>query len=542
MSDAAARQAPSPERALRRLFLLLFVRGRSTRNLDPKGLKGAPASIRRRLGIMLAFYGFFGMMAFSLVRQPVFLVSTYLHAMTMAFLGLTVATSAGETLFNKEEADILLHRPIEPSVLLRTRLMVLLQVTLWLSGAFNFAGFIVGMTSRDGHPWYPLAHALSLTVEAVFITALIVVTYQLCLRWFGRERLDAFMTATQVLVTIAIVIGGQIMPRYLMRVEGTTIVSVDRWWVIFFPPAWFAGIDDALAGSGAGRSWLLALFAIGATLALSWVALVRLAGDYQAGLQAISESSTGKAVRARRRIMERLVNLPPLRWWMREPVARASFLLVAAYLARDRDVKLRVYPGIAPILVLPLLTLLPSSGGSAQSFDASGFGASYLSLIPMLTIGMLTYSQHWQASDVFRVAPMLGPAALCHGLRRAVLVLLAIPMLVVYALLMTVLGHADELVMLLPPLIAMPVFAMAACVGGKAVPFSRASDAGATVRRSLGLFFGAMMGAFAIGGIAAFARRGGWLGPMLIGEVVLLGGLYALMRAALATVKWKSLE
>lgn len=543
MSATKAGQVPSPERALRRLFLLLFVRGRAARNMDLKPGKGLPTSIRKRLGIMLGFYALFGMLAFNFVRQPVFLVSSYLHAMTMAFLGLTVATSAGETLFNKEEADILLHRPIEPSLLLRTRLVVLLQVALWLAAAFNLAGFITGMTARDGHLWFPIVHALSLLLEAVFITALIVVAYQLCLRWFGRERLDAFMTATQVLVTIAIVIGGQLLPQMVMRVEGTTLVSVDTWWTILVPPAWFAGINDALAGSGAPRSWLLAVLAVGATGGLAWVAIARLAGDYHAGLQVISETSARKPTRARQRIVERLVDTAPLRWWLREPVSRAAFLLVAAYLARDRDVKLRVYPGIAPILVLPLLTLLPSSGsGSTGPFNASGVGASYLSLVPMLTIGMLTYSQHWQASDVFRVAPMLGPAALCHGLRRAVLLFLALPMLALYAIIMAVTGHASDLVMLLPPLVAMPVFAMVACVGGKAVPFSRSTDAASAVRRSVGLFFGAMIGAFAIGGVASLARHQGWLGPMLVGEVVLLGGLYALMRAALATVKWKSLE
>ena len=45
--------------------------------------------------------------------QPVFALSVYLHAMTFVFLGMFVASSAGEVLFNKEEADILLHRPVD---------------------------------------------------------------------------------------------------------------------------------------------------------------------------------------------------------------------------------------------------------------------------------------------------------------------------------------------------------------------------------------------------------------------------------------------
>ena len=50
--------------------------------------------------------------------QPVFGLSLYLHAMTLVFLGMFVASSAGEVLFNKEEGDILLHRPITARALL----------------------------------------------------------------------------------------------------------------------------------------------------------------------------------------------------------------------------------------------------------------------------------------------------------------------------------------------------------------------------------------------------------------------------------------
>jgi hypothetical protein len=47
-------------------------------------------------------------------RQPVFALALYLHSMTLVFLGMSIASSAGEMLFNKEEADILLHRPVTP--------------------------------------------------------------------------------------------------------------------------------------------------------------------------------------------------------------------------------------------------------------------------------------------------------------------------------------------------------------------------------------------------------------------------------------------
>src|ERR1043166_3818579 len=105
----------SPQKSLRKLFLTLFLRGHSARGLQKKG---APKSIGRKLALTLFFYALFGLIALRFIRQPVFALSICLHAMTFVLLGMFVASSAGEILFNKEEADILLHRPVGPRTLL----------------------------------------------------------------------------------------------------------------------------------------------------------------------------------------------------------------------------------------------------------------------------------------------------------------------------------------------------------------------------------------------------------------------------------------
>src|SRR5215472_15042819 len=114
--------APTPQKALRQLFMTLFLRGRGARGLNRKN---APTSVGQKLALTLLFYAAFGALSLSMMQQHVFALSIYLHAMTFAFLGLFVASSAGEILFNKEEADILLHRPIDPKTMLWSKIRVL---------------------------------------------------------------------------------------------------------------------------------------------------------------------------------------------------------------------------------------------------------------------------------------------------------------------------------------------------------------------------------------------------------------------------------
>jgi len=424
---AAAR---SPAQTLRRLFLTLFLRGRSSRGMQKDA---APKSVGSKLALTLLVYALIGLFALFFRGQSVFALSVYLHGMTFVFLGMFVAASAGEVLFNKEEADILLHRPVTPSALLRAKVGVLVEVSLWLAGAFNLGGFIVGVGARDGGWSFPFVHALSTCLEALFCTGCVVLTYQICLRWFGRERLEGLMTTTQVFVAIAAMLAGQLMPRMIGSSGSKMSLGADSWWVCLLPPAWFAGLNDAIMGGGAGRSWALAAWGVAATAVVLWLAFGTLARDYGAGLQTLNEASTLRPRgRARRRWIDLAVAMPPLRWWLRDSVSRAAFLLTAAYLVRDRDVKLRVYPGLAPMLVMPILFLVQEHGRDGGGAFGGAFAGVFLGLIPVLGLTLVQYSQQWQAADLFRAAPIAGPAPLCHGARQAVLCLLTLPVLLIF--------------------------------------------------------------------------------------------------------------
>ncbi len=538
-----AQPPPSVERTLRRLFLTLFLRGRSSRGLKKST---TPTSVWQKLGLVLFFYAVFGAMAaVSLHHQPLFALSVYLHALTFVFLGMFVAASAGEILFNKEEADILLHRPIAPRTMLWAKIRVLIEVSLWLAGALNLAGFVVGSYTPDGGWLYAPAHAVSTVAEALFCTSCVVLVYQLCLRWAGRERLDGLMTTAQVLMAVVAVVGGQVVPRVMFRLEGVVMFTSKSWWVALLPPAWFAGLDDALAGTHAANSWLLAAIALAGTVIVVWLAFGKLAGGYEHGLQAIGETvSRRKPRRAGHRWLDLLVHTPPLSWFLREPVTRASFLLTLACLVRDRDVKLRVYPGIAPMMVMPFIFLFQPDhhgGGFFGNFGV-GFASVYLGILPMLGMSMLQYSQQWAASDIFRAAPMAGPKPLCDGARLAVMCVLALPALIVFAVIVGLAhGFGSELLLLLPGVISLPVYGLVPCLGGSGVPLSLPTEEAKSASRGL-MMLPVMLISMAVAGIALWAWQTGWFWWFILVETALVAVIYTGMRASLANAKWEPME
>ncbi|MCC6153976.1 MAG: hypothetical protein IT367_09475 [Candidatus Hydrogenedentes bacterium] len=535
--------AQPPEKTLYRLFLTLFLRGRSSRGLQSK--QHAPTNIVQKFALIIGLYFLFGFIAIAFINQSIFALSVYLHATTFAFIGMFLASSAGEVLFNKEEADILLHRPIDPRVLLWAKVRVLVESALWISLAFNFAGFFVGLAASNASWLFFPAHAISLTLESAFCAGCVVMVYQLCLRWFGRERLDGLITLAQVMVAVGAVLAGQLLPQLVLRMRLMMNPGDYTWWIAALPPAWFAGLDDLIAGDRTLQSAVLAAGALIMTASVLWVAFGILARDYDTTMQTLSEATAPKRrAQSGRRWFNAIANIPPLRWILRDPVSRASFVLTTAYLLRDRDVKLRVYPAVAPMLIVPVAMFMNAHRDRDFGFDAAitAFVGAFLGVLPASSLSILRYSQQWQAADVFHAAPMKGPAPISQGARWAVQIVLALPITIAFASILLFM-HKDlsQLLLMLPGIIAMPVLAIAMTYDNGCVPLSMPSEEAKNMSRGLVMML-ITFSSFPIAGVSAWAWYTGWFHWFLAGELVLAIGVYLLFRANVNRMAWRSLE
>lgn len=486
----------------------------------------------------MALYALVGCICLLTPNTTLFSLSLYLHASTLMFIGMFIASSAGEVLFNKDEAEILLHRPVNPRAMLWAKISVLLQVSLLLAVAFNVPGMWKGSFTGIGHPFYAVAHAISTVAEAFFCTGIVVVVYQLCLKWFGREKLDGLMTSAQVVMTLAIVGGSQMMPHLARHLPGDVRITPETWWFFLLPPAWFSGLDEVLMGRATASSWALAaggVIVTGITLSL---AFGKLANSYQRGLRMLNEEKATKPqVKGKAKILERLLALPLTRWWLRHPLERAGFVLIAAYMLRDRDVKLRLYPGIAPVMAMPAIFLINGARGGADDFMIMLAGC-YLPLLPMMAMSLLKFSKDWQAADIFHATPISGPGHLIIGARKAVTCLLVLPaILIVVAACWWITGSFRSLESILPGLLVMPVYSRILARKSEHLPLSLPGEEAKSAGRGVYVMLG-MFSALAIGGVAAVAKSYGYLYPLLVMELLAACVFAALLDHKVRRLAW----
>ena len=478
-------------------------------------------------------YMFMGLMTGIVVvstQLDVFTYTILVHSMTFFVVGMALTAESGDILFNANESDVLVHRPIHPRTLLLAKSINLIAFALILAGALNLFPTFFGLAASGAQPWFPLVHVVSTVLLCVFCAAAVVCTYGLVIRFLDREKFDNFAAWSQVGMSILFIAGYQIVPRLLQRFAGLTLAPYARY-LFPLPSAWFAGLDSSIAGGQPiSAALMLAIFGLLVTSALAYIAIGKLAPSYGEGLTKLSEtrSRTLKPVKARSR--SRSIRNPILRWWLRDPIERWAFRLAAAYMRRDRDIKLRLYPSLTIFLIFPLISLLDRNRGGFSAF-APLMTVWMLGMMPLQALQTLQMSQHYVAADIFAIAPLASAASVFHGVRKATIYYLLLPAACLAAILIAYLapGGRQGFVLALPGLVAIPVLSLIPAVMEEYLPLSRPAARGDQSSRNMMLMFLTMLAMAGVLAVSFAAWTFGVIWYVLAGELVIAVLLYRIL-------------
>jgi len=532
---------PPPDKVLRALFWKLLFRGRVAQQMGARKTKRQIG-----LGVTLLLYALVGFLpAMFAFKADSFAFASVLHGFTFMFASLTLASNAGTMLFMKEEAEILLHRPVTPQQMLRAKCGVLAGFALLLALALNLAGIIAGLWTKGATWRFIPAHLLSLALLMLFSAASIILVYNACLKWFGRERFDNLLATLQSLLAILMILSGQLMPR-LMQLDTLRHLDQAGGWLLALPPMWFGALDALLGGSTLNPAtlWLPAALGVLATAVTCWLALEKLGAAYGQGLMNLNESAgTAKdSTRPRGRWLAALVQTPPLRWWLRDPVERHAFKLTTAYLVRDREVKLRLYPGLAPLLIMPLfMTFTGGRGPGAETAAVmlQGFATCFLGMVPMQALMFLRCSEHWRAAAFFHTAPLPHWTPLFHGARKAVLACLTFPVLLLQVVIMCAMQRSlAPLALSLPAILFLPAFSLVSGLMEQWLPLSKPSEEVKNTATGCLMMAVAMLAAGVVGGLASWLWHLGHFRLFLAIEAALMLGASFLMKYLMRDTPW----
>jgi hypothetical protein len=427
-------------------------------------------------------------------QASTFVYSISLFTATLFIVSAAIIAEAGNTIFNESEADIIGHLPMSARTLLAAKMLSLFLFTLLLALATNLFPVIGGIWISG--PAFMFAHAVSATLVAMFATALIVVSYGLLMRYVSKERLDSIITMLQVGLVIVLMLGYQLLPR-LLDADEQSLMIVDKihWYFFLFPPAWFAGLSEVLIGKADASTLSLAAFGLLSLVLLLALAFKKLSAGYSPSMTRavaaplpppVAEAASNEL---RSRAGESLKSLV-----LGSPPERATFELVKTYLLRNREIKLRLYPSLAYILIFPFLGMFTE--GLADPFESGEgrfyamMGAGMISSTGLAAVESLLFSEHYKAAYILRVAPITRIGYIRSGFRKAVFIYIVLPgfavLFALYAALWANPLHA--LLVLLPWLAIAPAQLMVPFLFREALPLSRKYQKGEQSARNILIF------------------------------------------------------
>ena len=521
-------------RALLRAYLRMSANGASLLRA-----RGRPTT----LVFVLVMYAFLGLVIGlgALARPGVLVYSLALHCLTFFTVGMAAIIESNDVLFDPNEEEILLHRPIPPGTLLAAKGLALVGFTLMLAGSLNFFPTFALLLARSAQPWIPLVHVLSTALLVVFVCAAVVCSYGLILKLFGRERFESLAVIAQVGMTLIFVGGFQILPRMIDRVGPERFDDIARI-LLPAPPAWFAAIDAALGAGAPDRPLLLAAGAgLLATIVLCWFAVGKLAEGYGSALPkhgtvpggAEKEGASDDSPASVRKRSVAWGRPALLRRWMSDPIEWSAFRTAIAYIRRDREVKLRVYSSMSMFAVFVALSLIDRRRGRGEFLPQMML--AMVGTIPLTILESLRMSSHFAAAEIFYAAPLASSSSLFHGVRKATMLLVQLPIACAAIALIGVCSESylDGIELALPILIALPTLSLAPGLFGSYVPLSMAPRRGRQTSQNIGAVFATMLVGGVLLGLAYAAKS---LGALWILVAVELAVLIAAHRALLRVI------
>ena len=224
-----------------------------------------------------------------------------------------------------------------------------------IAASMMLPSVVVGFISKG--ILYGLVFTLVSIVIVVVCLHLAGVIYYLLLKVFSGEKLKDILSGFQIFMTIAIILSYQIVPR-VVSIAGFSKGQITFSPVYFLlPSAWFSAILESLFG--AGGEWyiyVLAGITVPAVILLEVLYKKKVMPEFEGELDKLTETAKeNKSLSPFSKLMCKLVS--------KDEQENAFMKLVLIQVSRNRDMKLKLYPQLANVFILPIIMVLPQITG-----------------------------------------------------------------------------------------------------------------------------------------------------------------------------------
>ncbi|GGF97469.1 hypothetical protein GCM10010912_47770 [Paenibacillus albidus] len=411
------------------------------------------------------------MIMFILPQDHFMLQMSLIFSITMFMITTTLISDFSSVMLDLRDKNILFSKPVNRITLNMAKSIHILVYLLTLTLSLTGPTLIVSLF-RHGILFF-LLYAGEIILMDCFILVITALLYLLIMKFFDGEKLKDIINYVQILLTIGITVGYQLVSRLFNLVELSGAFK-PAWWQYFISPVWFAAPFEMLFAGGSGQSYvLLTVLALLVPLLLI-AAYVKLMPLFEQSVLKLAEQGTGGKENGR------------LADFLSRRICRSReegmfFRFSWSMMKKERDFKLKVYPSLGFSIVFPFIFILNPvfTGNAAMLKDSRGYLFIYFSAMMLQTILlMLRYSASYKGAWIYRVIPLPGTGPIYRGMLKAALFRLLLPLFLVEAVLFIWLFGIHIIPQLAAALLSLLIYAVLCFrILPRALPFSEKFEA-----------------------------------------------------------------
>jgi hypothetical protein len=452
----------------------------------------------------LFIYAFLGLMiVLSLYRiNDLMLQLSVFFGFLIVFEGTILLTEFTSVLFDENENQILLPRPVSSRTLLAVRLVHVLVYMSNIAFALSIP-FAVYLAINQG--LLAIAFIIGVLLCAWFTLILAVGFYMSLSKFVSAQRFKDVLNYFQIGLAVIIMASYQLVPHYMEDANVGSFMFKEVWWAYLLPSVWFAGFTQLISGVGGPMTIGLTLITIGAIVIGSFLLIRALSSGFTAIL---SESGTGtqKAVKSVEVKSEKGWKSKVLSFLCISDVEKAGWRLTMQHVKSDRKLKQQVYPMFAYSIIMIVAFIRPDFNDLPGFVNELASSSKYLMFLVAgffgtIGISVIPYTDTPKAAWIYDMAATDKKYHIQSGAIKAMLFTFYLPLQVLYLIPIIWIWdlHVVPFVILGAGLITvLSIFLVR--IQKNALPFSQAREmvnkGEQTLRMFLGMFLiGAIIGA-----------------------------------------------
>lgn len=341
---------------------------------------------------------------YSLAYVPFLFIEDYVFSMSVVFglflflISTTFISDFSTVLLDVRDRNMLHTKPVEAKTISAAKIVHIALYIMFVAGSLIALPLIVGLFVKG------IAFTLIFFVQLIFAVMLIVsvtpLFYFLILKIYDGERLKNIINYMQIILSIGIIIGYQLLIRSFQFID-FQVMYTSKWWHVFIPAMWFSGPFELLLNRNIAVE--IVMFSILSIIVpvIAVIVYSRLLPQFENNLEKlVSSSIKRKKERSLHTVLAKLV--------CRSEVEQLYFRMIARQLQDERDFKLKASPAFVFIILFPLLMIFQQvrDVDFQQISEGKSYLYAYLSslFIPSIII-LLKYSSYYKASWIFQVTP-----------------------------------------------------------------------------------------------------------------------------------------